>query len=641
MATQNISLINTLTIPQRTAFLHYARDCAERNSTSLSTFRELLRYRDRAYQRQLDTTAEHIKAVRGNMAGDARKIQDMTVPIVMPQIESAVAYQAGVYLTSHPIFGVISTREKQDIAMKFETTMADQSIRYGWARELIKVFRDGFKYNFGAAIVDWKKTPLKRVMTDTSIDPSLTGRAKLDNYSYGGNFIKHISPYNCFMDMSVAPANIHSEGEYFGWNEIISRVKLKQLISVLDPNKTTQAREAYESAFSGSTADASQVTGFYQPEINQYLNLGQLTTVNGGWGSWMGLAGASANRPNISYKDHYLLTHFYCRAVPQDFGARGNEVKVYHGIIINWSVVIFTEELNVAHDYLPAYVMQPLEDGLSYQTQSMLDNTLPFQDMSSALWNISLESKRRLIFDRLVYNPRLIDKKDIDPASSVSRIPLRNAAMAKDGNEMARAIYQIPYREDNSASNLQMSEMISAMADQAAGQNKVDRGMFQKGNKTKTEFETTMAGSNSRQQLASLAIEHQFMTPVKETIKANTLQFQQPGTILNRDTREEVNVDPIELRKAILEFKMTDGMLPADKLMNSDLLTVFLQTAQAMPTVATEYDIMGMFIYWAKLKGATWLEDFKRNPEQQQQFLQTMQATTQAQEPAQPIQPGT
>lgn len=638
MATQ-ISLVNTLTIPQRTAFLHYARSCAERNSSSLSDFRSLLRYRDRAYQRQLDTTAEHIKAVRGNMAGDARKIQDMAVPIVMPQIESAVAYQAGVYLTSHPIFGVISTREKQDVAMKFETTMADQSIRYGWARELIKVFRDGFKYNFGAAVVDWKKTPLKRVITDTSTDASLAGRAKLDNYSYGGNFIKHISPYNTFMDMSVAPSELHTDGEYFGWNELISRVKLKQLMSVLDPDKTTQAREAFESSFAGASQDSSQVFGYYTPEINQYLNLGQLNGVTGHWGQWMGLPGSN-QRNAISYKDHYLLTHIYCRALPSDFGARGNEVKVYHGIIINWSVVIFTEELNVAHDYLPAFVMQPLEDGLGYQTQSMLDNTLPFQDMASSLWNISLESKRRLIFDRLVYNPRMIDKKDIDPASSVSRIPLRNAAMAKDGNEIARAIYQIPYREDNSASNLQMSEMISAMADQAAGQNKVDRGMFQKGNKTKTEFETTMAGSNSRQQLASLSIEHQFMTPVKETVKANTLQFQQPGSILNRDTREEVNIDPIELRKTVLEFKMTDGLLPADKMMSSDLMTVFLQTAQALPTLATEYDVMSMMIYWFKLKGATWVEDFKRNPEQQQQFLSTMQQTAAAQEPPQ-IQPGT
>ena len=77
MATANISIINTLNLEQRKALLHYARDCAERGSTALGDFRSLLRYRDRAYQRQLNVTAEHIKAVRANMNGDARKLQDM------------------------------------------------------------------------------------------------------------------------------------------------------------------------------------------------------------------------------------------------------------------------------------------------------------------------------------------------------------------------------------------------------------------------------------------------------------------------------------------------------------------------------------------------------------------------------------
>jgi hypothetical protein len=96
-----------------------------------------------------------------------------------------------------------------------------------------------------------------------------------------------------------------------------------------------------------------------------------------------------------------------------------------------------------------------------------------------------------------------------------------------------------------------------------------------------------------------------------------------------------VDVDPVALRQAILEFKLTDGQLPAEKMLNSNLLTVFLQTAQALPAVGTEYDVLGMFLYWAKLQGAYWLEDFKRSPEQQQQFLQTLQQTSAAQQPPQ------
>ena len=628
MATSNISIINTLNLEQRKAFLHYAKDRAMSHESSLSDFRSLLRYRDRAYQRQLNTTAEHIKAVRSNMAGDARKIQDITVPIVMPQIESAVAYQAGVFLTSYPIFGVVTTPDMQSQALQFETALGDQSIKYGWARELIKVFRDGFKYNFGAAVVSWKKTPLRSIVTDTSI--SAAGMAAIREHSYGGNCIEHIDAYNCFMDMTVSPSNLHSEGEFFGYNKLVSRVMLKKMLSMLDPAKTTSATAAYESAFAGSSSDTGYGMQFHTPEINQYLNLGG-TTVPGGtnWGTWMGLPGSQ--RSKIAYKDHYVVTHFYCRAVPQDFGAKGNQVKIYHGIIVNWSEVVFVEEINSGHDFLPAFIMQPYEDGLGYQTQSMLDNALPFQDMSSSLWNISLESKRRLIFDRLIYNPRYVDKKDIDPISSVSRIPLRNANIGKEDNALQRAVYQIPYREDNSASNLQMSDMISAMADQATGQNKVDRGQFQKGNKTKAELDTTMQNSNSRQQLSALSIEQQFMTPVKETIKANTLQHQSAGSILNRDQRQVVEVDPVALRKSMLEFKMTDGMLPADKMLNAEVLTVFLQTGQAIPGIAAEYDIMGMFLYWAKLRGAYWLEDFKRSPEQQQQFMQNVQGIAAAQ----------
>ena len=204
MADPKISIVNTLNLSQRQEFLHYARDCAERAGSSLSDFRALLRYRDRAYQRQLNTTEEHIKAVRANMQGDARKLQDITVPIIMPQIESAVAYQAGIFLTSHPIFGVVSTPDNMSAAMQFETVLGDQSVRYGWPRELLKIFRDGFKYNFGAACVYWKKTPLKSVVTDTNI--SSAGLAAIREYSYGGNCIKRIDPYNCFMDMTVARA---------------------------------------------------------------------------------------------------------------------------------------------------------------------------------------------------------------------------------------------------------------------------------------------------------------------------------------------------------------------------------------------------------------------------------------------------
>lgn len=637
MATTS-AFVRTLTIPQRTALLQFAKICAQQ-SPELGTFRTLLTYRDRAYQSQLNTTAEHIKAVRANMLGDARKIQDLTVPIVMPQIESAVAYQAGVYLSSSPIFPVVSTPQNQSAANQFQTAMNNHALQYGWTREMIKWFRDGFKYNWGAVFAHWKKTPMTRVTTST--DVSTAGKAALSNYTYGGNCITRIDPYNCFMDLRVDPSKHHEEGEFFGWNNLLNRMAMRRFIEKLDKSRTTNLKEAIESGYQGSSlADSNNPQDFFIPAINQMLDINRLAAGSKNWLAWAGLErNGDATRPN--YQNQYLVTTFLCRAMPSDFGAIGSQPTIYLCYIVNWKYVIYVEELVTYNDYLPVFIIQPYEDGLGYQTKSLLDNALPFQDMSSALWNISLESQRRKVFDRLIYNARFIDKKDIDPASSVARIPLRNASMFK-GNDIAQAIYQIPYREDNLAAGLQMSDMVSQMADVSSGQNKVQRGQFQKGNKSVTEFETTMDGSNSRQQLTSMTIEGQAITPLKETLKQNMLQNQQPEEMLDRENKQTIQVDPVELRKQILEFKLTDGLLPIEKLLNPELLTVFLQTAQAMPVVMGEYDVIGMFIYWMKLKGAWWLDDFKRNPDQQQQFMnmyrQASMAST-AQDPTAQVLP--
>jgi len=619
MATQprQQQLIATLTIPQRAAFLEYLKGRVTMCSSDLASFREVLTYRDKVYQRQLDITQEHIKSALANKRGDARKLQNMTVPIVMPQVESATAYQASVFLTSSPIFGVVSKPGAMDQAMAFEALLDNQANKNGWTRQLIMAFRNGFKHNFGPVFVGWQSTPVKSITTSTA--SATAGQAELKSSFVGSNIIKAIDPHNCFMDMSVAPADLARDGEFFGWNKLMTRIQLKRLIETLDSTRTTHVKEAFESTHTKGISTGMEYT---VPDINPWL----VQAVRpDDWAAILDLPGA---RRGINYRNTYNVTFAVVRACPDDFGASGNTVHTYFAIIVNWCKVIYVEQLLPVHDYLPVVIAQPNDDGLSYQTQSMLDSTVPFQDMSSALWNMTLESKRRNVFDRLIYNPLMIDKKDIDPASSVARIPLRNAKLTdKDTNPMARAVYQIPYRDDNASANLQMSEMISAMADSAAGQNKVDRGQFQKGNKTKTEFEATMSGSNSRQQLAALTLEHHFITPIKEIVRANTMQYQAATTVLNRSERSMVDIDPIKLREATLEFKITDGNIPADKLMSPELITVFLQTASAIPVLNTEYDLLGMFVYFMKLRGASWLEDFKRDQASQDKFLQTARAT--------------
>lgn len=622
----------TLSIPQRKLALEYAKNAAERFSSALPNFRGLMEIRDRAYIRQLNMTAKQLDAVRNTLAGKPSMMEDIVVPIIMPQIESSVAYKAGVFLSNPGVFGVVAPPQYMDAAMKFETTLMKQAEKFAWSRNLIRVFRNADKYNFGPAIVDWKSVPVRTLTEGDISQAAQRGKAKIEHGSYQGNEIKAIDPYNCFFDPMVAPGDMHTDGEFFGYNELLTRTAFKRLVAGLNLQNTAQLKEAYESGMQnfGSGTGSQAAKDFYIPSINHYFTMDAAArTAVQDWGTWMGM---SEKRGDINYKDKYLITTIYCRACPSDFGGQGNIPTIYKLKIANWQVVFYAEMLVNAHDYLPALIMTPQDDGLGYQTPSKLDNSMPYQNMASSMWGLTIESARRRVFDRLVYNSHYIDKKDIDPVSSVSRIPIRNAAMLNF--EPGKAIFKIPYEDGAPTLGIQASQLISQMADESAGQNKVSRGQFQKGNKTSNEFQTTVDNSNARNQLEAVVIEHQFMVPAKEIIKSNTLQNQAVETIYNRDKNKAVEIDPTELRQAILDFDLTDGVLPSDKLMNPEVMQVFMQTAQALPTITTEYDVLGMFLYWCKLKGAKWINDFRLDEAGQQGALQRFQQVSAAQNAA-------
>lgn len=618
----------TLTIPQRAQVLQYARNCAERFHEAMPNFRGMMEFRDRAYIRQLNVTAKQLEAVRKGMAGEPTMAQDLTVPIIMPQIESSVAYKAGVFLSNPGVFGVVAPPEFMDAALKFETTLMKQAEKFGWSRSLIRIFRNADKYNFGPAIVDWKRVPVRQIQEGDIANATTRGQTQIKHGTYEGNQIKAVDPYNCFYDPMVLPGDMHQDGEFFGETELMTRIAFKRLVAGLDPRKTTQLKEAYESSYAGDAGTSTGAFDYHVPSINRYFSMdarARAGTTN--WGSWSGLEKSGNN--DINYRDKYLVTTMYCRACPSDFNGKGNLPAVYKFIIVNWQIVIYAELIESAHDYLPCLIMTPQDDGLGSQTPSKLDNSIPYQDMASGMWNMTMESSRRRVFDRIVYNAHHIDKKDIDPAAAVSRIPVRNAAMMNF--DINRALHKIPYEDSAPTLGIQASQYISQMADEAAGQNRVSRGQFQKGNKTTTEFETTQDNSNARQQLEAVVVEQQFMVPCKEIIKSNTLQNQAVESIYNQDKDKVVEIDPTELRKAILAFDLTDGVLPADKLMNPQVMQVFMQTAQALPTLTTEYDVLGMFLYWCKLKGAKWLESFKLDAQGQQGAMERLRSVSAAQ----------
>ena len=198
------------------------------------------------------------------------------------------------------------------------------------------------------------------------------------------------------------------------------------------------------------------------------------------------------------------------------------------------------------------------------------------------------------------------------------------------GKPLSEAYYPIPFRDDQSATLMQEMGSVIKLAELISGQNPARQGQFVKGNKTQTEYSDVMNNSNGRDQNTSLLLEAQVFTPLKEILKLNILQYQGASSIYYREKAAQVTIDPVVLRKAVIDFKISDGLTPASKLINSDSFQTALQVIGSSPQIGAEYNIGPMFSYLMKTQGAA-IGDFEKSPEQvayeqaSQQWMQMAQ----------------
>lgn len=570
--------------------------------------RDQLRQADLAYMRETDLTSEQSKAKRANRMGDSTKFQNITLPIILPQVESAVSFQQDVFLSGYPIFGVVSFPEFADEALMMDTIIGEQQVHYGWVPEIIKTMRNGFKYNIAALEVEWNRQVTYSLETDVSFGKD----GKPNQVIYEGNKLKALDMYNTFWDTRVKPNEVADFGEFAGYTELMSRIRLKQFIQSLPTQ--INVTKAFESGFSAPVAYGSDgLESYYLPFLNPDAMLDLSTQATTDWMAWAGITGKSSN---IQYKNMYQVTTLYGRILPSDFNMTGipgqNTPQIWKFIIVNNQVIVYAERMTNAHAKLPILFYQPNDDGLGYQTKSLAKNVEPIQEITTALANSSIASRRRAISDRMLFDPSRVSAAALNNDSPNAKIPVRPAAYQDD---LSKAVYAFPFRDDQFQINNAEIQFYSQYANQITGLNPARQGQFVKGNKTRFEFAETMGNATSRDRSIALATEASFFTPLKEIIKMNILQFQGGVSLFNREAEKAVAIDPVMLRRANLVFKVSDGLLPSEKLIDGESMAMAMQTISAVPALAQSYNLAPMFSYLMKMRGAR-LQPFEKSPEQ-------------------------
>jgi hypothetical protein len=594
--------------------------------------RQNMEFVDRAYQREKDLTSENWRAKMANKYGDPTKQQNMAVPIVQPMVDSMASYLSGVFLSGTPLFPVVGDRNTEDAALMYETIMDENAKHGGWVRELSIFFKDCLKYNVGACEVDWKKE------TMYSLDPLAVNQQgqepKQKPVVWEGNAIKRWDLYNSVWDTRCAPAELHKYGEFAGTTVPMSATRLKQFIQDLDGRIAANVNDVLGGAVDFATMGNAAGGKFFIPQINmQSLVPHPVDGID-----WFQVAGLTTNDTNRIPTINAVGT-YYLRLIPENFKMKvpqRNSPQIWKIIIINNTHIIFAERCTNMHNWLPVLFAQPLEDGLNYQTKSYAQNAETFQDVGTTIWNASLAAQRRSVYDRIFYDPSRIRKEDIDSRNPIARIPVKSNAYGKPVTE---AFSHSSFTNDQFPVVLQQLGQINQMANLALGSNPAQQGQFVKGNKTQHEYQDVMGHSNDRQQTMALFLEAQFFYPLKQMLKLNIMQFASSGQIFSYAQKQQVSIDPLQLRVASVDFEVSDGMLPTDRIIAADTFQVMLQAIASSPQMQTEFDLVGMMVYYFKTQGARNIDQFKFTPEQQQQRIAMQQQVAQAQQPQQQVQP--
>lgn len=593
----------------QSAFIEYIKACVgmrDEGGQDHGRWEEM----DRAYQREADSTEEQRKARLANRGGNVNKLQNLTVPMVMESVENSVAFLTNVFLLDYPIYKFGADPEKEDLALQWNTLVGEDQIYYGWTGQLNIAFRNGEKYNFAPIEVEWcrsKKFIPKNGKGNNGV--------VLEEVIYEGNRIKALDPYNMIYDKRVKIYEVHTKGEFAGYIERMSRIALKIFIHNLGNDRLKNDKLAYESP----DWDVS----YYVPNINPSVLNKENKQDSFDWMRWA----QDKAQGHIEYKNMYTVVTLYARIMPSEFSVaapKDQTPDIWKLIAVN-GVLVWAAPVPNAHDILPVIIVQPFVDNLDNQTKSSAENQLPFQEMVSALWNAKLQSARRRVTDRMLYNPLLVEPDHINSPNPSAKIPVRPTAY---GRKLEEAIYQIPFEDGNSQYFVQEANSIAEWGMRANGQNRVSVGQFQKGNKLQSEFDTVMENSGSRERTKAIMWENYGMHPIKSILKSNYKQFAPAGKKYNRQEQTYVDVDPIALREAVAEFEVGDGLLKIQRLMNTEQMTPLFQTLHTVPGLAQQYETAPMFSYLAKMTGVDKLSKFEKKPEkiQYEQALASWQS---------------
>lgn len=518
-------------------------------------------------------------------------LRNIEVPLIEPKMEADLAFQYSQFLTGYPIFTVVGTKkDKVSAAVQLTTLMERDQERFNWVAELLLTFADGLRYNLCGTETTW----YQKWVPGQAGTGALGSATPQQVSEYEGNKIKRIDPFNLLFDDRLPPNKAVEHGQYVGYVEQFPAVEAKALLQEM--NNDFKVLQNLSQAIQSQPSDL-----YYQCSI-----LDGVYTKGDGWDNFFGTTGAGV----WNGTDMHEFCTLYVKLVPKTFGIvtpRSGSPEVYKLVYLN-TILVYVEPVgNYPH---PMTICQPRDFGNGQQDKGFCENLTDLQDVASSLQQSRLKSLRRAVGDRALYDSSRVSKLDLQNATEESKIPVK----PQKDKTLQDAYYRIPFEDNSSGSFGQELQLISNMADSASGINRAAEGNFIKGNKTLFEFENIVNAGQSRSQLRGINFKAFLIHPIKDIMKKNYITRAIRESVFNAESQAIVQVDPSVLAQEVVEFKVSDGMTPASKMLAFDTISMVLQNPVLVQLMATKYDLASMLVDTFQQLGLRNLNDYALQP---------------------------
>lgn len=505
------------------------------------------------------------------------------IPYTYATVQTYLTYLLALFTKRRPWFDLEGeTPYDSAAADAMETVLHNNAIRRGFFVPVHSWFKDALIYNRGILWRSWYRTIRhKRIIAPRymlGMDFDIGGTAQeVQEVVDEGNDLFTSSPLNTYFDPGVTMQKFQ-EGEF------VARVYQQSYSYVLKLMR--------DGVYHDRRKDLPEFPNMrwkYRPNIT-----------NSGW---------SGLHPPVEIIDIVI------DLIPREWGLGNSSWPEKWNIIVgNGAVVLRAQPLKDELEF-PCYVLEPEFDSQSTDAKGLVEVMKPLQEVLSWLFNSHMDSVRKVIDNKIFYNPIYVDEDAIlrgDPA-----IPLReNAANTPIGD----VVYQLR-AADVTGGNIRDAQFVISLIERVTAASTNFMGLVNTGGrKTATEVRQANALAGSRIEKTALIFSHMGWIPLARGLADSTQRLMSKERLVERlvgnasvETIKQI-IKPSDVKGAF-NYPPIDPTIPVDRYALAQTWTEILSILTKMPNQGG-YDVGKIIAEIAKLSGIKDVARFKVNFQQ-------------------------